>query len=319
MIGYWSDGEGDEQSYIPGCPLPADVAGTWDQNDRKAVLEYLSSGIPYRVYMGHSQCLLCDEPNGSTEFTDGEWAWPEGLAHYVSEHEARLPEAFVNKARSVREVPSELGEEIGEPQVYLEGGRGIAIPANADLQPNAELKYGRWLDWAAARTPAQPMSDAISLQEARSIAGELSHDTWQVTIEPMHGRWQVCLEPDGDRIYLQHCSSEVLTRCLGAHRPSDPEAILTIEQADRISAEFDGDWGAVRILAVAPGAWFVWVKPALADWPTPDEIGKQTGGGLELGWKRSHPEGSQSFAVREMDEFCWRQTLTRVRSDLNPG
>ena len=33
--------------------------------------------------------------NGNLELTDGTFLWPEGLAHYVRDHDVRLPTAFV--------------------------------------------------------------------------------------------------------------------------------------------------------------------------------------------------------------------------------
>ena len=41
--------------------------------------------------MGLSDCRLCGRVNGSAEFTDGVYLWPEGLAHYVREHSVKLP------------------------------------------------------------------------------------------------------------------------------------------------------------------------------------------------------------------------------------
>lgn len=316
MIGLWSSGEEKSLPFYSGCPDPAELFGTWNQQDQKAVIKYLQSGIPCREYLGHSKCLLCEEPTGHLELTDGEWGWPEGLSHYVSTHDVMLPDEFIEKAYVGTQIPPRLKEELGEPQVYLEAGRGPAIPAGADTEPNVELSYVKWLDWAAANTPACPMPNAISIEEAQKLTGDLSHNLWQASVEPVHGRWQIRFEPDGDRVYLQQCTADVLTACLAARRPSDPTAKLDIEQADRISGEYDGDWGAVRILAVAPGAWFVWVKPASADWPTKQEINQHTSGSLELGWSKNHPDGCRSFAVRELDEFCWRQTLKRVRGDF---
>ena len=36
---------------------------------------------------------MCD--NGSREFTDGTWLWPEGFSHYVENHQVRPPAEFV--------------------------------------------------------------------------------------------------------------------------------------------------------------------------------------------------------------------------------
>jgi hypothetical protein len=47
---------------------------------------------------------------GGGEFTDGEWLWPEGLAHYVEAHSVRLPDAVVaSMERRGWLIPAELG------------------------------------------------------------------------------------------------------------------------------------------------------------------------------------------------------------------
>jgi len=48
--------------------------------------------------MGLSPCRICGRNNGSLEYTDGTYLWPQGLAHYVDEHEVRLPDEFVRHA-----------------------------------------------------------------------------------------------------------------------------------------------------------------------------------------------------------------------------
>jgi hypothetical protein len=37
---------------------------------------------------------------GSRDLTDGVWVWPEGLAHYVEEHDVMLPDAFLHTMRA---------------------------------------------------------------------------------------------------------------------------------------------------------------------------------------------------------------------------
>ena len=39
---------------------------------------------------------------GSTDLSDDEWVWPEGLVHYVEAHDLPLPDAFVVTALSGR-------------------------------------------------------------------------------------------------------------------------------------------------------------------------------------------------------------------------
>jgi hypothetical protein len=62
--------------------------------DRRVVASYLERGRLVNQYRGLSQCRFCGQSNGSAELTDGLYCWPEGLAHYVNEHEVRLPDEF---------------------------------------------------------------------------------------------------------------------------------------------------------------------------------------------------------------------------------
>jgi hypothetical protein len=84
-----------------GLPHPAALIDeSWDTEEREIVVDYLVRGFVARVYMGTSACRICGRRNGSLEFTDGVFIWPEGLAHYVKEHAVRLPEHFVRHVRS---------------------------------------------------------------------------------------------------------------------------------------------------------------------------------------------------------------------------
>jgi hypothetical protein len=54
--------------------------------------------------MGYSFCRFgCGIPDrdmGSCDFYDGEWLWPQGLAHYIERHSVRLPDEFIQTMRS---------------------------------------------------------------------------------------------------------------------------------------------------------------------------------------------------------------------------
>lgn len=99
LIGYWgapsSDGFYHPRRF---------VSKQWDPSLRKRVCEYLRSGFEYASYKGYSHCRFrCGIPNeqmGGEELTDGVWAWPEGLAHYVEAHRIILPSEFVSHAES---------------------------------------------------------------------------------------------------------------------------------------------------------------------------------------------------------------------------
>ncbi|MFL6172915.1 MAG: hypothetical protein ACJ716_08480, partial [Marmoricola sp.] len=105
-IGYWSGGYGLDD----GWP---DVSGfvdpSWDEDERIDVGLYLQSGLVARAWMGYSPCRLCDEQkNGNLDLTDGVYIWPEGLAHYVREHQVRLPRDFVAHVRARAELADDV-------------------------------------------------------------------------------------------------------------------------------------------------------------------------------------------------------------------
>jgi hypothetical protein len=99
LIGYWTS-ESD-----PELPNPRDlVRPGWLGVERENLIRYLMNASFFRGSWGHSSCRFhCgvdDTDMGSSELTDGEWVWPEGLVHYVDRHEVLLPEDFIDYCRS---------------------------------------------------------------------------------------------------------------------------------------------------------------------------------------------------------------------------
>ena len=85
-------------------PHPADlVTPGWLSDDRDRIISYLQAGRTFAKWRGLSYCRFgCGADTramGSRCLTDGEWVWPEGLAHYVESHEVRLPQEFVDAMR----------------------------------------------------------------------------------------------------------------------------------------------------------------------------------------------------------------------------
>lgn len=91
-IGYWFN-ERAPSAY----PRPQRLVGAWEPDERAAVLAYLRAGDELEDYRGRSYCRFdCGERQmGHRDLTDGRFAWPEGLAHYVEVHAVRLPDPFV--------------------------------------------------------------------------------------------------------------------------------------------------------------------------------------------------------------------------------
>jgi hypothetical protein len=90
LIGYWYS------ERTPQWPKPQDfVDESWDELERVDVGSYLSQGWIARSSMGYSPCRICGIDNGDLTLTDGVYAWPNGLAHYVENHKVRLPKEFI--------------------------------------------------------------------------------------------------------------------------------------------------------------------------------------------------------------------------------
>jgi hypothetical protein len=99
-IGYWKE---DNVKYRD-CPEPDWLTQPgWGKEDLKATVAYLGMGQTCAAWCGYARCWFpqCVEGDrlGSKDLTDGEWVWPEGLAHYIERHSVILPEEFRAKMR----------------------------------------------------------------------------------------------------------------------------------------------------------------------------------------------------------------------------
>jgi hypothetical protein len=119
-IGFWPKNEEWSTDSSSDLPDPRRLTcRSWRPHERPAILNYLRAGSVEGAYAGFSYCRfrLCLTPRprmGSRDLTDGEWVWPEGLAHYVERHAVWLPDEFLEtmKSRSWdprRGDPSERG------------------------------------------------------------------------------------------------------------------------------------------------------------------------------------------------------------------
>lgn len=96
-IGYWFNDRAPS-----AYPRPQKLVGGVDAKTRKAIVAYLRAGKTLETYRGKSYCrFTCGEKEmGHRDYTDGVFAWPEGLPHYVEKHDVRLPAHFVAHALS---------------------------------------------------------------------------------------------------------------------------------------------------------------------------------------------------------------------------
>jgi hypothetical protein len=254
---------------------------------------------------------MCGAQLGSTELTDGIWAWPDRLEHYVEAHDVLLPEDFVLACRASVPPPAWLDQH--QLEHWVEGGAGH-FPMLGQKPSELVVDDTAWLDWAATRTPPRPLPGAISIDEARAVCGRLSHPAWRFSIVETLGRWRIEYGSETNRSqhYLQRCPQAILERCLLRYRAPDPDAILDVPQANAIAAEQDGAWGALRVLAAQPTVWFVWVKSPEAEWPTQETVTKLLKGPLAVGWG-IFASGGRSFVTPAQDDIGWRWLLTGER------
>jgi hypothetical protein len=107
MIGYWITSFDD-------CDLiaPQELEGEYAAHVRAPIIEYLKGGRLLEAYLGLATCRYpaCKHYEfkhgiGGGEFTDGVWAWPEGLFHYIEAHSVTLPADFVAHAMETPVTP----------------------------------------------------------------------------------------------------------------------------------------------------------------------------------------------------------------------
>jgi hypothetical protein len=99
MLGYWT-AEPD------GFPHPRHLVDpSWEVQSRTRIVHYLKSAQVRESYCGRSPCRFVCGANGCEDRSDGQWLWPDGLAHYVEKHHVRLPNEFVCYMRERRFEP----------------------------------------------------------------------------------------------------------------------------------------------------------------------------------------------------------------------
>jgi hypothetical protein len=164
-VGYWITGLQDEK-----LPAPQELVGVMPADQRDRLTDYLAAGMTQVSYLGMSWCRFgCGidfELMGSRDLTDGAWVWPEGLAHYVREHQVVLPDEFTTQALS-RETPVVVGwiDEFARAAQHRRPDK----PAELE-EPEASVDYTFWHEWCASRRSAQTLQ---RLREARQRAESL--------------------------------------------------------------------------------------------------------------------------------------------------
>lgn len=93
-MGYWGSWDDD-------IKMPKPNSATYDV---ASVADRLKSADYIRGFRGSSVCRICQERVGSGELTNYEYVFPEGLYHYVEEHEVALPNFLIESLMEEHET-----------------------------------------------------------------------------------------------------------------------------------------------------------------------------------------------------------------------
>lgn len=103
-FGFWQVDAGND-AHLP--PLEAWIAPAWQPEDREGLLSYIeNASLVVASSDLKSPCLICGAPQNSSDFrSDGDWLWPTDLAHYVSQHQIRIPDSMIQHIRQKAYIP----------------------------------------------------------------------------------------------------------------------------------------------------------------------------------------------------------------------
>ena len=89
-IGFWSGFSEKNDKYPDVYDF---IDDNWNTEDKQRVLDWLEKHkVKNGGAMGFSVCRICGVNNGSQEFRSKEFIYPEGLIHYIRDHNIRIAE-----------------------------------------------------------------------------------------------------------------------------------------------------------------------------------------------------------------------------------
>lgn len=90
-IGYWKDI--NQSSNLPDPTLLID--DFWDSSERENLIKLLEKAPILKRWRGVSSCRICGKYNGTTTLGYPQLEWPEGLVHYIRDHNVRLDRELI--------------------------------------------------------------------------------------------------------------------------------------------------------------------------------------------------------------------------------
>lgn len=181
MIGYWITSFEDLKFLAP-----QELVGSYSGDMKEIVVAYLEGGRELNSCFGDSWCRFpsCSQYEnhaemGSREFTDGIWAWPEGLKHYVVKHNVMLPEEFISHVLANNSINKSVTQsmridetDLGVIDSKLSGCNPFfhgLIPSNSS-RPDIDFSF--WIEWCRTHGSGLVRNRINSFREqaARTVA-----------------------------------------------------------------------------------------------------------------------------------------------------
>jgi hypothetical protein len=182
VLGWWFRPDAPSE-----MPLPQRLVGGWDADARAATLHYLHAGTALMTYPDASFCRFeCGVGElGRADLTDGRYVWPDGLAHYVEQHDVRLPDDFV--ARAV-------------------AAGGEVAPFRAPKPRFGLYDPSAWLQWARSRGACLALDGFAAPDEAiaERIAADLDDDDYEIILLCNGSTREVVLQRADGTLELRH-------------------------------------------------------------------------------------------------------------------
>jgi hypothetical protein len=95
-VGFWKEKE--DTGMYPGKKIwyhfPVENSATTNQKELIEKIRRVEKFSQKVSYLGASPCRLCDQPNGSREYTYNGFCWPEGYTHYLETHNVACHSGF---------------------------------------------------------------------------------------------------------------------------------------------------------------------------------------------------------------------------------
>lgn len=232
MVGYWkplpsspmaefmADFTGRPEQPRSEFPDPNDhVDPTWKERYPdlyRALCSYLRAHPEYNAYKGWSTCRICGKPNGSREFTDGSYYWPEGLVHYVEDHDVVIPDS-----QFLLHITKKCSFKVN--QIGATSGRLSSAGSNLANFPRPDTP--EWEVLVRFRVPTFK-------EEAKALAHLRTHGVWPTGVMVLAG----------DLVVVENSSlvHEVVDRAYSQRpRPEDIRGILEANSVKGPPEDFD--------------------------------------------------------------------------------